>query len=263
MPNDPYDDPRLYDLEYRDQKDDIEYYVRLAKANGGPILELGCGNGRITVPMAKAGVRVDGVDTSGPMLDALRDRLRGTRRSARKLVRAYQMDFRNLKLDQTYPLVILPFNALHHCPTHRDVLALFAGVRRAMAPGGLFVLDCYLPDPILYQRNPEDTYEHCTFIDPRKGGRLESWERSWYDALNQIHHVIYAYQRKGEPVEEVKLDLRVFYPQELVALLDLSGLRVLQAWSDFQGGRLTAASLKAVLHLGLRDDADLTPPTLG
>ena len=115
---------------------------------------------------------------------------------------------------------------------------------------------------MLYQRDPADTYEHCTLLDPRRGGEMESWERSWYDALHQIHHVVYAYQPRDGPLEEVRLDLRVFYPQELVALLDLSGFAIEDARSDFDGSRLTAASLKAVLHLRPRIDGDFTVPTL-
>ncbi len=64
--------PELYDLEHAGFDDDIELYLRLAEVVGDPILELGCGTGRVLAPLAKAGFRVTGIDVSRPMLDSRR-----------------------------------------------------------------------------------------------------------------------------------------------------------------------------------------------
>lgn len=249
---DPYRNPRLYDLEYRDQTEDIDYYVDLAARAGGPVLELGCGNGRLSLPMARAGVHVDGVDNSAPMLDDLQAKLHREESAVQARVRAVPGDFIELRPSHRYPLVLLPFNAIHHCRDHREVLGLLDGVQRALAPGGRLALDCYLPDPTLYNRDPNKTYEHIELEDPRTGRPMQSWERSWYDPLRQIHHVIYAYKADQEPLEETQLDLRVFYPQELLGLLDLGGFRPTHMWSDFQGSSLTGGSLKLVAQIERR-----------
>src|SRR5215218_11514137 len=75
---DPYAElPELYDLEHAGFMEDIELYLRLAEVVGDPILELGCGTGRVLAPLAAAGHRVTGVDRSRPMLDQARSALNG------------------------------------------------------------------------------------------------------------------------------------------------------------------------------------------
>ncbi|HSN97035.1 MAG TPA: class I SAM-dependent methyltransferase, partial [Candidatus Nanopelagicales bacterium] len=71
-----YEDPAYYAQSYAARSEDISYYVEQAVARGGPVLEYGCGNGRISIPIAHAGVRVTGVDRSAPMLGDLKARLR-------------------------------------------------------------------------------------------------------------------------------------------------------------------------------------------
>ena len=247
MPGDDlYRDPRLYDLEYAGQADDVVFYSRLAGATAGPVLELGCGNGRITLPIARAGCEVVGLDLAQPMVDDLLEKLEEEPAQVRSRVKVRRGSFLELDMVDAFPLVILPFNALHHCETHHEVLALLDGVRRALQPGGRFVLDCYLPDPALYARDPQQRYEPRDFIDPRSGGRLQTWETGWYDALAQVHHVVYIYRDAAGNESRVQLDLRMFYPQELLALLDWGGFRVLSQHEDFRGTPLTASSLKWV-----------------
>ena len=70
---DPYAElPELYDLEHAGFSDDVELYLRLAEVVGDPILELGCGTGRVLAPLAAAGHRITGIDRSRPMLDRAR-----------------------------------------------------------------------------------------------------------------------------------------------------------------------------------------------
>lgn len=253
MPTDDlYADPALYDLEYAHQAEDVVHYLRLAARTAGPILELGCGNGRITVPLARAGCRVHGVDTSADMLDDLRRKLAVEDEALRGRITLSREDFRRLEVAGTYGLVLLPFNALHHCMTHHDVLDLLRGVRDRLAPDGRLALDLYLPDPTLYARDPGQRYEPRDFVDPRTGGRLQSWESGWYDVLQQIHHVRYIYRAGDGPERTVGIDLRMFYPQELRALLDWAGFEILSEAEDFDGHPLRAESLKWVLTLRAR-----------
>jgi SAM-dependent methyltransferase len=245
--DDLYRDPALYDLEYADKVDDVVFYARLAARAGGPVLELGCGTGRLTLPMARAGATVTGIDAAEPMLRALRGRLALEDGAVRRRVTTRVGDFTRLSEPPVYALAVLPFNALHHCAHHRDLLALLDGVRRALRPGGRFVLDCYLPDPALYARDPDARYEERVFVDPVSGERLLSWETGRYDPLSQVHEVRYVY--RSEPGDErvVALRLRMFYPQELRAILDWAGFRVVDEAEDFEGSPLHEASLKWVL----------------
>ena len=247
--DDLYRDPGLYDLEYQGQADDVAWYRKLAARHRGPILELGCGNGRITLPLARDGHTVHGVDLSREMLASGHDKLAREPDEVRQRVRLERRSFYQLEGLGTFPLVLLPFNALHHVSHHRELLHLFAQVREHLAPGGVFALDCYLPDPVLYARDPEQRYEERVFVDPRTGGPLHTWERGWYDPQTQTNHVVYIYRPASGVEYEVQLDLRMYYPQELRALIELGDLRIVHEAEDFAGTPLGPQSLKWVMVL--------------
>lgn len=244
-----YEHPLLYDLEYDTQTEDVVFYVKQANSVEGPVLELGCGNGRITLPIARSGVHIIGLDNSTTMLNDFRTKLTSEPDSIRTRITLIESDYRQLPQCGPVPLVILPFNALHHCQTHRDVLQLFQSVREQLTPDGRFVLDCYLPDPILYQRDPNGRYAEQTIVDPRTNQTFHSWETSWYDSLEQVHHVTYVYENENAKRWEVNLNLRMFYPQELRALIDLASFQITKEAADFRGAPLCTESLKWVMTL--------------
>jgi len=250
--HDLYTDPSLYDLEYAHQAEDVVFYVQQARACQGPVLELGCGNGRIALPLARAGVHVHGVDRSSDMLADLARKVEGEPAPVQRHITWSQGDFAHLHVSGRYPLVLLPFNAIHHCHSHRDVLGLLRGVRERLAPDGRLILDLYLPDPSLYQREPGQRYEPRDFIDPRTGTHLRSWESGWYDPLTQIHHVRYIYRDAGGHERTVAIDMRMFYPQELRALIEWGGFVIRHQAEDFEGTELQPTSLKWVLELAPR-----------
>ncbi|MCA9568542.1 MAG: class I SAM-dependent methyltransferase [Myxococcales bacterium] len=249
--DDPYADPALYDLEYADHTEDITYYQRLAIGAGGPILELGCGTGRLTLPMIRMGARVDGVDLARTMLEGLRLKVAALDATQQGRVRFYEADFRELPdhLRTDYTLIIWPFNALHHCRDERDVERTLAGAVSRLAPGGTVALDVYLPDRQLYDRDPSKTYEHRIFKDPRSGLPLHTWEQGWWDEASRTHHVVYTYKHRNGTLERAHLALRMFERDELEAIFAKVGLRVVQEAEDFEGTPTTPTSLKWVIRL--------------
>lgn len=244
-----YDHPAIYDLEYETQTEDVVFYVKKAHKYGGPILELGCGNGRISLPIARSGIDVVGIDNNATMLEHFREKIQSEPGSIAERVQCTEADYRHLHLDRRFQTVLLPFNALHHCQSHHDVLALLRSVREHLLPNGTFILDCYLPDPVLYQRDPNRRYAEQTMVDPRTHRTLTSWETSTYDPLSQVHHVTYTYQEEQGKRWSVTLHLRMFYPQELRALLDLGDFDIIEEHADFRGTPLTGDSLKWVMVL--------------
>jgi SAM-dependent methyltransferase len=247
--DDHYRDPSLYDLEYEDQTSDVLFYARRCMDAPGPVLELGCGNGRITIPIARAGATVHGIDLADPMLRDLEEKLVEEPAAVRERVSFARADFRSVEGPARYALVLWPFNALHHCASHRDVLQVLRGARDALLPGGRLLMDCYLPDPVLYRRDPTGRYEERHFLDPRSGTPITSWERSSYDPMEQVHTVFYEYQHADGTETVVQLDLRMYYPQELRAVLDWGGFRIVNEAADFKGTPLTPNALKWVAEL--------------
>ena len=254
MNEDPYADPRLYDLEYANHSEDIAYYTQLATQSEGPILELGCGTGRLTLPMARTGTIVDGVDLSEGMLAGLHTKLAAESSDVQGRVRAWKADFREAPdgILQAYDWILWPFNAIHHCTGPEDVVQTLTWIREHLGPNGRVALDAYLPDRELYGRDPKRTYEHRIFRDPRDGQPLHTWEQGWWDEESRTHHVVYTYKHRDETEEKCHLRLRMFEQPELAELIRSAGYSISHSASDFEGSPLRATSLKWVLQLSPR-----------
>ena len=136
-----YDDnAALYDLQYAAYRDDVPFYTRLAHDQGGAVLELGAGTGRITEALLGAGHEVVAVDASAAMLQRAARRLEG-----RHGVELVEADMREVRLGRRFDLVIAPFNTLMHAYTLDDQDHTLATVVEHLAPGGLFAFDVYQP----------------------------------------------------------------------------------------------------------------------
>lgn len=119
---------------------DVPFWLRMTAAVDGPVLELGCGTGRVTMPLAHAGVRIVGVDRSAEMLARARRRVRRQRRGvAPTLVRA---DIRALPLpDASIPMVMAPYGILQSLVNDRDLKATLKDVARVVETDGIFALE--------------------------------------------------------------------------------------------------------------------------
>lgn len=252
--DDPYGDGRMYDMEYADHDEDRAWYAAIARAARGPVVELGCGTGRLTIPLALSGVRIHGIDRSGSMLARLADRLERLPPIVRDQVSFAEADY---LLPEAVPpadvlpaaAVLWPFNALHHCPGPEAVTAVLRKAAEWIAPGGRLALDCYLPDRELYSRDPDQRYEFRTFVDPSDGGMLESWEQGWWDEERRLHHVVYTYRSGDGRERRSHLALRMYELGELRAMVSDSGWRIVREVRDFDGTPLGHRPLKWIAVL--------------
>lgn len=244
--DDPYGVAALYDLEYAYHREDIAWYTGLARAAQGRVLELGCGTGRLTLPMAHAGATVVGVDRAEAMLAGLATKLQRAPPVVQRRVQLVSADYLELQLEGSFGAVLWPFNALHHCPGPDAVAGILRKIAGWLAPGGVLALDCYLPDLELYDRDPEERFEHRTFTDPRSGEPLQSWEQGWWDAPARIHHVLYVYEHPDGRQERAHLALRMYELDELRALIAGAGWRIRQEAMDFEQTPLHPDALKWV-----------------
>lgn len=135
---------RRYDAWCRSVTEDIAFYVDLALASGGPVLEVGVGSGRVAVPMAIAGVRVVGIDSSPVMLELARERA-APHGVALELVEA---DMRDLPDLGAFALVTVPFRAFLHLRDDEERLAVLRALRERLRPGGTLAFDVFHPDRI-------------------------------------------------------------------------------------------------------------------
>ncbi|HEU4404784.1 MAG TPA: class I SAM-dependent methyltransferase [Polyangiaceae bacterium] len=231
-----YEDPVYYEHAYRDRGDDVAFYVALARRTGGPVLEYGVGSGRIALPVARAGLRVDGVDASGPMLAALGARLEGEPAEVRRRVRAYEGDMRSLSLGRRYALVVCGFNTFLHLYERADAERFLARVRRHLAPGGRFALDVSVPHPADLARDPDRAHRTPRFRHPSAGRVVRYAEYFDYDPVRQVLLVTMEFAPEGGgPGWVVPLAHRQYFPAELEALLAYNGFEAEAVYGGFGG----------------------------
>ena len=232
------DDPALYSQVYAHITADIAPLVALMAGAGGPVLEVACGNGRLLVPALEAGVDVDGLDLSRPMLDDLRRTL-GARGLETALVEG---DMRDFALPRRYALVLVAFNAFLHNLTQADQLATLRCCRGHLAPGGALAIVAFHPhaERLIQIASPGGMQ---SIDQPRaEGGRLRAVDVAEDDRVEQVRrHVrtITITDGAGAEVRRVihRFDLRYVFKPEMELLLRAAGfsppdVRPLRALED-------------------------------
>ncbi len=164
----------LYDAWSRSVTEDVGFYVDEALADGGPVVELGVGTGRIAVPTALAGVRLIGVDSSPGMLGVCRRHAESAGVEAFLDLRLG--DFRRPPVEGRFGLVTAPFRSLLHLRSDNDRRATLGAVHALLRPGGRFVFDVFTP-------GADDIAEtHARWLEREPG----IWERADWDEENRI-----------------------------------------------------------------------------
>ena len=228
-----YSDPAYYSKTYGERRHDVERYVRLARESGGPVLEYGIGNGRVGIAIAKAGVAITGVDLSRSMLDDLAARLEKQPPQVQARVTTHHGDMRSVKLEQTFALVIVPFNGILHLYERTDFESFFARVREHLAPGGRFVLDFSLPAPADLARDSERWFGAPRIRHPSTGELVRYDERFEYDPIRQLLLVTTRFTPEGGRPWTIPLTHRQVYPREMEALLHYNGFSEIFFTADF------------------------------
>lgn len=244
-----YRDPHYYDHAYAKYKVDVAFYLELATAAGGPVLELGVGTGRLAIALAERGVDVVGVDRMLGMLERARERLAKRPRRIRDRVELVHEDLRTVRLGRRFPLVIAPFNVLQHLYTREDVERALETCRVHSSRPGRLALDVLLPDVASLARHPDRFYKCRPIRHPRDGRRYAYAEAFRYDRNTQIQTTVMRFSAVDDP--EVRrfdyLVQRQFFPRELEALLHYNGFDVLRHDGGFRGEPLDECSESQVV----------------
>lgn len=225
---------RLYDLEHKDFTEDIELYRNYAVRCGGPVLELGCGTGRVSLVLAQAGLDVVGVDNSPAMLALARARAAETGLAGQ--VELQLADVRALELERQFALAIYPLNGFLHLLAVADQLAALRNVSRALLPGGLLILD--VPNPhAVFSPNTDGLLAQRSHFRSPEGYRISSFAVAHTDPVEQIQHLTLLYDqvKEGGALHRtvVETDLRFVYRYEMEHLLQQAGLEVDGAYGSY------------------------------
>lgn len=241
-----YEQVSLYETAFKRRKEDVAWYLELAKRHPGPILEYGAGAGRVTLPLARAGHQVTAVDASAPMMERLRGRVAKAPRSVRSRVNSIRADMLKYRSRGQFSLVLATFNVVAHLSTHREMSRFLKRARSHLAPGGRFAFDVPIPHPDELEADPDELFPAPRFKHPDTGEWIRQTERFDYDPDKQTLLVESQFRREGtDDVLMVPLVLRQWFPKELEAILGYESFRSIESFADYtwQPGLMAKDSL--------------------
>jgi SAM-dependent methyltransferase len=236
-----YDVPPLYDLVVHPGPCEA-FYRELASQVGDPVLDLACGTGRLTIPLARDGHEVVGLDASPAMLSAARC----------KAVEDGPVDLtfvegnmRSFDLGRRFPLVIVSCNSLAHLTSNEELRDCFSRIHHHLDPGGLLAFDIVNPDVGTLARSHTEAVRLDIGPNPSAGIAVE--EIAVYDPIQQVRVATWRIHEPGIQVREVApLRLSQIFPQEVPMLLEAGGLGLVARYGDFSRTPLTGASLNQI-----------------
>ena len=230
----------LYDhvVPYRDRPD-VGFFVEAAIESGGPVLEVGCGTGRVLIPTARAGMAITGLDLSPDMLEVCRGKLKAEPEEVRARVRLEEADMRHFALGQTFRLVTLPFRPFQHLTTVEDQLACLGCIHRALAEDGKLILDIFNPrlESLVQTKFGEEVSEEPEFSmqDGRRVIRRHKVvSRDEPNQINFVELIYYVSHPDGRKERLVQaFPMRYLFRFEAEHLLARAGFEVEQLYADY------------------------------
>ncbi len=222
-------DAKIYDGMNTGQAD-LQFYRRwMPQDKNSRILEFCCGTGRLTLPIARDGYDISGVDYTASMLEQAKAKAS----EAGLEIRFIEADIRTLDLQEKYDLIFIPFNSIHHLYQNEDLFKALSVVKNHLKEGGLFLLDCFNPD-IRYivegEKGPEEIAKYTT----EDGREVLIKQTMRYENKTQINRIEWHYFINGEFNSIQNLDMRMFFPQELDAYLEWSGFTIIHKYGGFE-----------------------------
>ena len=217
---------------------DVAFYRNAVREFGDPILELGCGTGRITMALAEAGKRITGLDLSGRMLERAVKKRAALRVEARERVHFVQGDMARFDLGEKFRLVIIPFRPFQHLLEVRQQMDCLECVRKHLAPGGRLILDVFqtdaerMHDPVHMREVPLTEYETADGRRVRISERVAAFHRA--EQRNDVEMIFSIKHRDGRQERLVfAWPLRYFFRFEVEHLLARCGFKVAALYGDF------------------------------
>ena len=224
FPPSPYTRADLYDLLFNSYEADLEFYLGAAKQAGSPVLDVGCGTGRVLLPCLAAGIDADGVDNSAEMLERL-----SINAQARGLeTRVELADMRGFRMPRRYAFVMIPFNAFAHNLTGDDQIATLRACHDHMLPGGRLLFDTFSATPAMLADPVVAPVLELEVPHPETGTQVRLYDGRRLDPATQTQHSqieIQELDAKGQVTHTHRFVtvVRWTYPSEMELLLRLAG----------------------------------------
>ncbi|MCC6169485.1 MAG: class I SAM-dependent methyltransferase [Caldilineaceae bacterium] len=240
---------RYYDDDYRHYADDVDALLALAEETGGPVLELGCGTGRLLLPLAQAGHTLTGVDISPALLAVARRKLAQANLLDR--VTLVEGDLRRFALPRRdFGFAFFTSNTLMHLSTPGAQLAALAQAARHLRRGGLLLVDLFHPD-IARLIEVHGLMELADQWETADGAQVVKWSVRTLDLAAQFQETLFIYEETAPDGSTRRtlcpFTLRYLWRNEAELMLAAAGLAVEAVWGDFDGGPYDSQSEHLIL----------------
>lgn len=230
----------FYDIDTRNMAyHDVEFYRKYAGKGGGSVLELACGTGRVTIPLAESGFDVWGLDLSYPMLSILKRKMKKLPRQSSRRMHISQADMADFDLGRKFDLIIIPFRAFQALTTEERIRSCLHQVKQHLKDDGVFILDIFKPEWRM-DESWVSTEEHVDWVKNDFGdGRtiIRTRLRRSIDTVNQIIHpeIVYYIEEPGGERERVSepLSLKYYYQYQMEVLLIVTGFTIRESFGYY------------------------------
>ena len=231
---------KLYDADNRAVfSADIPFYLERAKELGGKVLELACGTGRITIPLAEAGINIWGLDYSSSMLDVLNDKVSKLFKETQQNIHSILGDMLDFSLSEQFKLILVPFRSFQSLETDEQALECLSCVYNHLEDDGQFIINVFQPLKEIgeWWINLD---EHLDFESTLTGGEKVTRHsiKKAYDTQKRLLYTDFIYRlfQQDNSVEEHhdSIRLRYFYGDDLRELIKKSGFEIKEeyGWYD-------------------------------
>lgn len=209
---------------------DLQFYKRwLPQSKDARILELCCGTGRLTLPIAKDGYNIWGVDYTSSMLEQAK--IKASKAGLK--INFIEADIRTLNLQEKFDLIFIPFNSIHHLYKNEDLFKTLNVVRNHLKDGSLFLLDCFNPN-IQYIVEGEKGQKVIAEYTTNDGREVLIKQTMRYENKTQVNRIEWHYFINGEFNSIQNLDMRMFFPKELDSYLEWHGFNIIHKYGGFE-----------------------------
>jgi ubiquinone/menaquinone biosynthesis C-methylase UbiE len=206
----------------------IPFYLDQAKKYGSPVLELACGTGRITIPIAQNGLLIVGLDFSKIMLEQAKKKSEDINVE----IEWIESDMTNFSLKRKFSTIIMPGAALNWVIENQDIENCLTCIKNHLNKNGRFIFDVFNPNLEILTRDPSKRYDRDEYPNPEGKGTVSISESNCYDKVKQINQLTTYYKINNEEIVK-KLKLRMFFPKELDMLLHYNGFKIDQKYGSF------------------------------
>jgi SAM-dependent methyltransferase len=221
------------------ERTDVAFWTAAALESGGPVLEIGCGTGRVLVPTARAGIEILGIDLSQSMLAVCRQKLAQEPAEVQARVTLAAADMRDFQLSRQFALATMPFRPFQHLITVEEQIACLEAIRRHLRPGGKLILDLFNPSlPALADESRSEDYgDEPEFVLPdgrQVVRRFRTVRRDWLAQVQDVEMIYYVAHPDGRQERLVhSFPMRYLFRFEAEHLLARCGFRIDALYSDF------------------------------